>query len=194
MEIQKKRGHKPGEMGNNLPFLSLGSDRFVLSVSCGYEHICALLDNKMIKCWGSNTFNPAGLPLPSNYIIETGNKLPFADLGSNLFVNEIYTGYYTSCALIAIVDKIKCWGIVEGFYPIETNGQYAWGDSWGDDPYELGDNLPYLDIENIKKFIITNLASCALFQNQTIKCWGQNKSFDPFDSNILPDNVNIIDI
>ena len=110
----KKRGHKPGEMGNNLPFLSLGSDRFVLSVSCGYEHTCALLDNKMIKCWGSNTFNPAGLPLPSNYIIETGNKLPFADLGSNLFVNEIYTGYYTSCALIAIVDKIKCWGIVEG--------------------------------------------------------------------------------
>ena len=50
-------GDEPGEMGDALPFVRLGTGRTAVSLAAGYRSTCALLDNGQIKCWG---FGPLG--------------------------------------------------------------------------------------------------------------------------------------
>ena len=44
-------GDEQGEMGDNLPFVSLAMDS-VQSVSVSNHHVCALSDAGKVKCWG----------------------------------------------------------------------------------------------------------------------------------------------
>ena len=46
------RGSSPGQMGDDLPAVPLGSGRTAVAVAAGAYHSCALLDNGGIKCWG----------------------------------------------------------------------------------------------------------------------------------------------
>ena len=45
------RGRSPGQMGDDLPAVPLGSGRTVEAVAAGALHSCALLDNGSVKCW-----------------------------------------------------------------------------------------------------------------------------------------------
>ena len=54
-------GRDRGQMGNSLLYVDLGPGRTVLSVSMGASHMCAVLDNNGIKCWGANTKGQLGL-------------------------------------------------------------------------------------------------------------------------------------
>ena len=49
---ERTRGDGPGEMGNNLPIVSLGTGRTAVQIACGGYHTCALLDDASLKCWG----------------------------------------------------------------------------------------------------------------------------------------------
>jgi alpha-tubulin suppressor-like RCC1 family protein len=55
------RGDGANEMGNFLPAVSLGTGRTAKSVAIGSAHTCALLDNEVLKCWGSNSYGQLGL-------------------------------------------------------------------------------------------------------------------------------------
>lgn len=48
------RGDNPGEMGDGLPAVNLGTGKTAVSVAAGDSHTCALLDGGDIKCWGFN--------------------------------------------------------------------------------------------------------------------------------------------
>jgi len=50
----QKLGDGAGEMGDNLPAVDLGAGRTAKVLGVGGEHVCALLDNGKVKCWGSN--------------------------------------------------------------------------------------------------------------------------------------------
>jgi uncharacterized membrane protein len=52
-ENQNSIGDGPGEMGDALATVSLGTGRTVLAVSAGLAHTCAMLDNASVKCWGN---------------------------------------------------------------------------------------------------------------------------------------------
>ena len=42
-------------MGDNLPFLDLGSSgRTAKAIATGFWHTCVLLDNDQVKCFGDN--------------------------------------------------------------------------------------------------------------------------------------------
>lgn len=45
------RGDQAGEMGDSLPAIDLGTDRYPVAIAAGDLHSCALLDNAQIKCW-----------------------------------------------------------------------------------------------------------------------------------------------
>ena len=82
------RGNGPNEMGDNLPYVDLGTGRTVLAVAQGNGpdggwRTCALLDNNKLKCWGQgymlgygDTTNRGDGPN------EMGDNLPYVDLGS----------------------------------------------------------------------------------------------------------------
>ena len=53
-------GDGPGEMGDNLPYVDLGTGRTAVSISVGDQHSCAVLDNAQLKCWGFNQYGQLG--------------------------------------------------------------------------------------------------------------------------------------
>ena len=44
-------GDEPGEMGDNLAAVQLGTGRTAKAISAGSYHTCAILDNDQAKCW-----------------------------------------------------------------------------------------------------------------------------------------------
>jgi alpha-tubulin suppressor-like RCC1 family protein len=101
------------EMGVNLPFVSLGTNgESAKSLSLGYQHTCAILNNDQLKCWGSNTKGQLGRDNTVNIgTLSTGtlalqNINPIT-LGTT--VNYVSAGYTSTCAILKN-DTVKCWG------------------------------------------------------------------------------------
>lgn len=46
------RGDDVGEMGVNLPYVDLGANVTVSSITAGHRHSCAVVDSGGVKCWG----------------------------------------------------------------------------------------------------------------------------------------------
>jgi len=71
-------------MGDNLSAVDLGTGRFAKSISA-YSHVCVVLDNDAIKCWGENgTYGKLGFGDTNNRgdaASEMGDFLGTVDLG-----------------------------------------------------------------------------------------------------------------
>lgn len=55
------RGTAPGQMGDALPAVDLGTGRSAIAVTLGINHSCALLDDATVKRWGGNNSGQLGL-------------------------------------------------------------------------------------------------------------------------------------
>ncbi|CAE7255705.1 unnamed protein product [Symbiodinium natans] len=123
-------GASPGDMGDNLPAVDLGTDQGgkplkAIYIMVGHRHSCAILQGGAVKCWGSNTlFGPkegqAGQP-NSNSIVgdspaEMGDHLPSVNIGENMVATELVGGVAHTCARLE-GGALKCWG---------TGGNYDW--------------------------------------------------------------------
>jgi alpha-tubulin suppressor-like RCC1 family protein len=163
-------------MGNNLPAVNLGKGRTAIQIGLGDSFSCALLDNSTVKCWGTNGYAQLG----QGDLIDRGAKsgqmgdsLRAISLGTKKLAKQIAVGAYHACALLDD-STVKCWGY---------NGSGALGlgdtDSRGDSPREMGDVLPAVNLgpnQNIVRISAGGFNTCALLDNQTVKCWGQNDS------------------
>ena len=145
----ESRGNEPGEMGDKLPAVELGAGKKATAVSAGATHTCALLDDGSVKCWGSTISGQLGLDDPSKQPSgragdepnEMGDNLPAVNLGSGRTAVAISAGgsVFPNSGTCALLDNgsLKCWGRNDwGQLGLEdTNAR-------GDDPGEMGDNLP----------------------------------------------------
>ena len=169
------RGDGPGEMGDNLPTVNLGTGRTATAISAGEHRTCALLDNATVKCWGLNLNGQLGLGDTANRgdgPNEMGDNLPTVNLGTGRTATAISAGGVHTCARLDNAS-VKCWGY--------NDGQLGLGDTAnrGDGPNEMGDNLPAVDLGTGRTATAINvgdLHTCALLDNATIKCWGANDS------------------
>lgn len=86
LEDTQFRGALPTDMGDNLPAVQLGTGRSAVSVTAGGAHMCALLDNHTVKCWGHNW--GSGVLGIGNWqdhgraLDQMGDNLPAVDLGT----------------------------------------------------------------------------------------------------------------
>jgi alpha-tubulin suppressor-like RCC1 family protein len=136
------RGQYPGQMGDALPAVDLGTDRLALDLAAGYTSTCALLDDGHVKCWGMNFVGQLGIGDTMDRGTEPyqmGNYLPEVNLGA-CHVVSVDNGTGTSggtaanCALLEN-GTLKCWG---------AGGELGIGDTMlhGESPDQMGDNLP----------------------------------------------------
>ncbi len=167
-------GDGPNEMGSHLAAIDLGSGRAAIDVSVGLAHVCALLDNATVKCWGLNDEGQLGRGNTSNIgdgASEMGDNLAAIDLGSGRTAIQISAGKHFTCALLDN-DSVKCWGS-------NTYGQLGQGNTAnrGDGSSEMGDSLTAIDLGNGRSAVQISAGGnfvCALLDNATVKCWGLN--------------------
>jgi alpha-tubulin suppressor-like RCC1 family protein len=167
------RGDNPGEMGDALPPVDLGTGRTVTAVSAGFFSSCALLDGGDVKCWGSNFFGGLGIGDNVNRGDnpgEMGDNLPVVDLGTGRTAIAVGVGNGHACALLD-THQVKCWGE-------NAVGQLGLGDTVnrGDGPGEMGDNLPVVDLGTGRTALAISVGddyTCAVLDDHTVKCWGE---------------------
>lgn len=170
-------GGSPFDMGDNLPVVDLGTGRTVKGIFAGYYHVCAILDDDSVKCWGQGAGGATGYGTSTGNIGdgpgEMGDALPPVDLGTGRTAKTLSLGGWHSCAILDN-DMVKCWGF--GQY-----GQLGSGTAdQGDDPGEMGDNLPYVDLgtdRTAKQLALGEQHSCALLDNDDVKCFGRNVGY-----------------
>jgi alpha-tubulin suppressor-like RCC1 family protein len=82
------RGDQPGEMGDALAAVSLGTAHTALAVATGNYHTCALLDDGLVKCWGHNNYEYTGAGQLGLGDTATRGDQP-GELGDNLPVVDL---------------------------------------------------------------------------------------------------------
>jgi cysteine-rich repeat protein len=182
------RGDQGGQMGDALPPVDLGFGKTAVAISAG-SHTCAILNDGSVKCWGDNDWGQLGLGRTDRFGTSPGRMgdgLPAVDLGSGRTAVAISAGGYHTCAILDD-GSVKCWGL-------NGSGQLGLGDvgemnNRGDDPGEMGDALPPVDLGAGKTAVAivasdtvaNNVAevkghTCALLNDGSVKCWGANAS------------------
>ena len=181
------RGTAPGQMGNSLPPVNLGSGLTVLRVAPASLHTCALLSNNQVKCWGSNnnadcinddTLCAGQLGLGDTITRGTaasqmGGNLPYVNLGSGRTATFLAAGERQKCAILD-TGALKCWGA-------NSSGELGLGDTTtrGTSAAQMGNALPAVNLgtgRSARQVAMGNYHTCALLDNDTVKCWGKNSS------------------
>jgi len=169
------RGDNSNEMGNNLPYISFGNDRLVRQFISGYIHNCAFLGNKNVVCFGINYFGQLGIGNKNSIgdqINEIGNNLIPIDFGTDNTVTSIHTSStaFHNCAILNEI-KLKCWGS-------NDYGELGLGDTKnrGDEPNEMGDNLPFVDFgsKKVSGVFLGPRHTCLILVDEETLCWGYN--------------------
>ncbi|MFM7900094.1 MAG: hypothetical protein ACKO97_14165, partial [Actinomycetota bacterium] len=102
-----------------------------------------------------------------------GDALGAVALGTGRTANSISSGTSHTCALLDN-NTVKCWG--NG-----ASGRLGSGatTSLGDAAGEMGDNLVAVDLgtgRTAKAISVGDAHSCAVLDNNTVKCWGSGSS------------------
>jgi len=137
-------------------------------------HTCVLLDDLSVKCFGEGDNGRLGYASSSDIgrsAATMGDALVAVDLGTDRTARAIATGAAHSCA--ALDDgTMKCWGL-------NDDGQLGVGDTdaRGDDPGEMGDALPAVQLNLADGVRVTGLVAgdahtCALLSTGAVQCWG----------------------
>ncbi len=170
-----KRGDNPGEMGDNLPAVDLGTGRTASAVSAGNDFTCARLDSGALKCWGDNGIGQLGLgdtTTRGDNPGEMGDSLPAINLGTGRTAIGVSAGLANGCARLDN-GTVKCWGD-------NPDGELGLGDTTtrGDNPGEMGNNLPAIDLGSGRTAVAIAVGigshTCAVLGGGSVKCWGYN--------------------
>ncbi len=167
-------GDNPGEMGDALQTVNLGTGKTAKKIKSGGDHVCAILNDDSVKCWGYNASGQLGVGHKNDIgdqAGEMGDALVAVDLGTGKKAVELTAGREHTCALLND-STVKCWGY-------NGNGHLGVGHTnyLGDDPGEMGDALPAIDFgtgRTAKKIVAGSEHTCAILDNDTVKCWGAN--------------------
>lgn len=169
-------GDSANEMGDSLTAINLGTNKTAKAIGVGQQHVCAILDDDKVKCWGSAVTGQLGqgnTTALGDGANEMGDALPYVNVGTNVTVKAIGVGQGHNC-VVTNTDTVKCWGV-------NTNGQLGLGDTMarGSAPNQMGDNLAAVSLgTNLLGAApgLGNSHTCMLLTSGAVKCWGLNTS------------------
>ncbi|KAG2499270.1 hypothetical protein HYH03_002848 [Edaphochlamys debaryana] len=172
-------GGRPGQMGDNLKPIELGTGLSASALSVS-THVCAVLQpGGRLKCWGNNDNGQLGQGTRAKTIGERpgemGDALRPVDVGTGLRVEAVAAGSWHTCALLQPGGLVKCWGM-NFFGQLGTGDRSPLGVNTGDAPGEMGDALDPVDLGwGVRATAIAagEMHTCAVLQpGGIVKCWG----------------------
>ena len=145
-----------------------------VQIVSGSYHNCVRYSDGSVKCWGLNSSGQLGLGdtlIRGDAVNEGGGFLPFVNLGTGRTAKLLAAGYTHTCAILDN-DTVKCWGA-------NGSGQLGLGDVTvrGTTAASMGDGLPIVSLgagRTAKKIVAGSIHTCAILDNDTLKCWGSN--------------------
>lgn len=79
------RGDEPGEMGDMLAPIDLGTGKSAVAISAGLAYTCAVLNDGSVKCWGDNSNGQLG----HGHTYTIGDQA--GEMGDNLPISPFWT-------------------------------------------------------------------------------------------------------
>ena len=164
-------GDDSGEMAQ-LIGIDLGTGRTATSISAGWGHTCALLDNGAVKCWGYNLRGQLGIGNTDNMGDNSSEmaNLPSINLGTGRTATAISLGGHHSCSVLDN-GAAKCWGL-NNHGQLGIDNTTDMGDGSGEMSQLTGINL------GTGRTAISISAgqnhTCAVLDDGSAKCWGRN--------------------
>ncbi|HMV68251.1 MAG TPA: hypothetical protein PKA64_15495, partial [Myxococcota bacterium] len=167
-------GEDVGDVGSDVHDVFEYYDRQKIRSGLQSSHVCALLDNGTVKCWGLNAVGQLGQGNVANLgdgAGEMGDALPAVDLPGTLAVEMIAVGASHVCALMED-NSMYCWGQ-------NANGELgrSGGGQIGDGAGEMGDNLvavpPHGQVAQLEA---GDQFNCIRNTDGEVWCWGLNTS------------------
>ena len=96
-------GDVPGEMGDNLSAVNLGTGQQAVSVATGEHHTCAILKSGKVSCWGYGALGALGNGLTEDIgdsADEMGDNLFKISFGAGRKATELALGGLHTCVLV----------------------------------------------------------------------------------------------
>lgn len=152
----------------------MGTDRRVVSLSVAKEFVCAILDNRSVKCFGRNSYGQLGYgdtEHRGDAAGSMGDNLPSVDFGTGRYAVRLFPSSGEAMCALLNTAEVKCWG---------RNANYVLGmgiaeeRNIGDNANEMGDNLVAISIPLGKMVINLWVANhvIVLLDDHTITGWG----------------------
>lgn len=143
-------------------------------VAVGGGHVCALLSNGAVMCWGFANWGQTG---HGNASTVGDNELPSSVSPVKLsptpgvVATQLAAGAYYTCALLSD-DSLTCWGN-------NVDGQLGYGNQVpiGTTEYPMAAGpVSVTDVPGLKVLqVATGVAhTCVLLSDHSVKCWGRN--------------------
>lgn len=157
------------------------------SIAAGYMNSCAILANGSLRCWGGADHGVLGLgtgvPGPGDTQFDVGDNeavstVSTVNLGVGRTARSIAMRYKHACAVLDN-GSVRCWGNGQGDVDTDlegvlgTLGKRIVGDN------ETPASEPVVDLgagRTAKSVTAGWLQSCAVLDNDQVKCWGQNNA------------------
>jgi alpha-tubulin suppressor-like RCC1 family protein len=155
-----------------LTAIDFGSGLTARALSAGDDHVCAILDDGALKCWGAAGNGRLGSGGTSNIgdgTNEMGAKLAAVSLGSSGAAMAVSAGQAHTCVVFTSTE-VKCFGN-GGSGRLGVGNQSDLGDS----PSEMGLALPVINLGDGRTALAVSAGAehtCALLDNASLKCWG----------------------
>ncbi len=142
--------------------VAFGGGRFAKAIATGSNHVCALLDDQTLRCWGKNDLGQLGYGDKTNRSLSETTTI---NLGAGRTTKAVAASGNTTCALLDN-DTAKCWG--QNNYGLLGYGGIADRQAPDANPINLGVG------RTAKALSVGFFHTCALLDNDTVKCWGYN--------------------
>ncbi len=140
--------------------VDLGARLAAVKVAAGMVHVCALLNNGDVKCWGSNTEGQLGLGHSESLISDLDSSYPLGRVKLPEPMIQVSVGVASSCAL-SVSGKLYCWGRLHS----------------GTEPFKWsGDEIAPLDSSSDIKVLpdAYDKSLCYVTLSDDVKCFGFN--------------------
>ena len=152
------------EIPSSQPTIAVGASLAKLIVGAPRQHICGILTDGNVRCWGLGSFGRLGYG-NTNTIGDNEDPSTAGNVSVGAPVTKIVGTAGTTCALLNTGD-VKCWGS-------GNNGETGYGNTnhIGDD--ELPSSVGTVSLGGTVVDLDGDTAHfCAVLSNGDVRCWG----------------------